>query len=205
MRLDRPLDEVFRTGSHVRILRALVAVGPSVNLSGRDVARRARLSQSRTAEVLTDLEEQGLVIARRFDTYGFFELNRAHVAAAVLEDLFGWEVEQGEEFHAFLRRKLAGSPYVRAAFVAPAEDATDPRLLLAVVHAPGRGEETWAQMDDLERDVEERFGVRLSTSPVPDGWTGQGPARRILDVGTLVFRARLPAAEAPRWRRSIGS
>jgi predicted nucleotidyltransferase len=56
-------------------------------MTGREIARRAHVSQQAARTVLDDLETQGLVSVREVPPSYLYELNREHVAAPVLEAL----------------------------------------------------------------------------------------------------------------------
>ena len=88
MRLQEPLDDLFATGSHVRVLRALDALPGSVAVSGRELARRAGVSQPTAREVLGSLERQGLLTVGRSLRRDSYRLNPEHVLAPVVRDLF---------------------------------------------------------------------------------------------------------------------
>lgn len=88
---DRPLDTLFASRSHVRILRVLALLGDDVNLTGRDLARRADISHSRTQEVLSQLLETGVVTQYSEATWAIYELNRSSPLAPLVRSLFQHE------------------------------------------------------------------------------------------------------------------
>ena len=88
MRLQEPLDDLFATGSHVRVLRALDALPGSVAVSGRELARRASVSQPTAREVLASLERQGILIVARSLRRDSYRLNPEHVLVPLVRDLF---------------------------------------------------------------------------------------------------------------------
>ena len=49
------LDEILASRSHLRLLRVLAVSGDQINLTGRDLATRAGVSNGRTVEVLRAL------------------------------------------------------------------------------------------------------------------------------------------------------
>jgi len=55
MRLDRPLDDLFERGSHVRVLRALHELPDGFRTSARELARRASVSHPTASRVLAAL------------------------------------------------------------------------------------------------------------------------------------------------------
>ena len=88
MRLQEPLDDLFATGSHVRVLRALDALPGSVAVSGRELARRASVSQPTAREVLASLERQGILTVARSLRRDSYRLNPEHVLVPLVRDLF---------------------------------------------------------------------------------------------------------------------
>jgi hypothetical protein len=85
---ERPLDEVFATRSHVRILPVLSLLGDDVNLTGRDVARNAQISHARAVEVLGSLVSLGIVTCYREASWAIYELNRDNHLDPVVRWLF---------------------------------------------------------------------------------------------------------------------
>jgi DNA-binding transcriptional ArsR family regulator len=117
MRLERPLNDVFATGSHVRVLRALVELPDGLTVSGRDIARRAGVSQPTAAEVLRALEDQGLLIVGRRPRAAYYRLNPEHVLAPVLTEIFGRERQVRADLERRVADALAGLPDVEAAYL----------------------------------------------------------------------------------------
>src|SRR5438477_12518388 len=91
MRLDRPLDDVFASASHIRLLRALFGLPSGMGRSGRDLARRAGVSHPRANQVLADLSEQGLAEVQRLPRTDLYRVNRQHALAEALRDFFELE------------------------------------------------------------------------------------------------------------------
>src|SRR5438128_10952511 len=87
MRLREPLDDTFATGSHVRVLRVLDALPRIAAVSGREVARRAGVSQPTARDVLTSLERQGLVRVERSLRRHGDRLNEDHTPAPTIREL----------------------------------------------------------------------------------------------------------------------
>ncbi|MGH2686517.1 MAG: MarR family transcriptional regulator [Actinomycetota bacterium] len=85
---DRPLDEVFKTRSHVRVLRVLALVAERVNLSARDVARRAEISAPRAMVVLRELERAGVIMAARSPGVAIWRLDEECRLTSVVRAAF---------------------------------------------------------------------------------------------------------------------
>src|SRR5262249_10927466 len=91
MRLDQLLDDIFASGTHVKVLRALCGLPDDMSASGRDLARRARVSHPRAAEVLAELADLGVALVNRLPRTDLYQLNREHVLAQALIQLFARE------------------------------------------------------------------------------------------------------------------
>ena len=117
MRFDRPFDDVFATGSHVRVLRALVELPDGLTVSGRDIARRAGVSQPTAAEVLRALEDQGLLIVGRRPRAAYYRLNPEHVLAPLLSEIFVQERQTRSDLEGRIADGLAGIRDVEEAYL----------------------------------------------------------------------------------------
>jgi hypothetical protein len=167
MRFDRPLDDAFRSGTHVKVLRVLALPPPNYNLSGRDVARRAGISHPRVSKVLTDLARQGLVSTWRGSGYALHELSADHVLARPLRRLFEAEQELPEHLLSFLSKGVAQrGQYVRAALLygpaASGDISLDGVINLAVLCAPACDLEVESAMWDLADQFRRVYGNRLA-------------------------------------------
>jgi len=91
MKLDRPLDDLFATGSHIRVLRALAALPGSAGASGREVARRAGVSAPTARDALASLVDQGLVRVARSLGSASYRLDADHVLAPLVYEMFARE------------------------------------------------------------------------------------------------------------------
>ena len=88
MRLRSPLNDLFRSRSHVRVLRALDEMPTGLPASTREIARRAGVSHPTAAAVLSSLAEQGIVTLQRLARADLFELNQSHVLVEQLHALY---------------------------------------------------------------------------------------------------------------------
>src|SRR6266480_4152417 len=167
MRLDEPLDDVFASASHVRLLRALFALPSEMGRSGRDLARRANVSHPRANQVLADLADQGLVTVERFPRTDLYRPNRHHVLAEPLSKLFELKprrlpVKQARIFGSAARDAMARTSDVDLALVTSRES-------VAAV-------ETAAQ--EIAEAVRMRFGTRLNVLVGSPPRKGSGKARQ---------------------------
>jgi DNA-binding transcriptional ArsR family regulator len=106
MRFDLPLDDIFLNRSHVRVLRALHRLPDGFPASGRELARRSGVTHPTALRALRDLVDTGLVTAGRRSASDAYELNRDHVLADRLADLYRAESGSGKKLESFLRDQL---------------------------------------------------------------------------------------------------
>jgi DNA-binding transcriptional ArsR family regulator len=168
MRLETALDDVFRTGSHVRVLRVLHRLLPGVTLSARDLARRAYISHPTASSVLGTLVELGLVRLHRAGRLDFCELNRDHVFAEDLGRLFDRETGLRNELIECIRDQLDSDQIALSdAFLfgsaARGEMAMTSDIDLALICPPDAVESVEeAAFGPIADAVRSRFGARLN-------------------------------------------
>lgn len=76
MVIHRPFDEVFRSWSHVAVLRTLLDT--TTGRTGNEVARMSGMQPRSALKALTSLEELGIVRRQRGGRDHIFTLNRDH-------------------------------------------------------------------------------------------------------------------------------
>lgn len=89
------LDRVLASRAYVRVVRVLVEQSLRVNLTGRDLARRAGVSTTRTNDILRALENLDLVRVQWSSTHAIYRLNPGHKLADSLRYLFEEEYGSG--------------------------------------------------------------------------------------------------------------
>jgi predicted nucleotidyltransferase len=117
VRLNEALDDLFATGSHVRVLRALAALQSGAAVSGRELARRAGVSQPTTRDVLASLERQGLLLVVRALKRDSYRLNPDHVLVPLVRDLFDRERAVTADAQKSITELVRGVPGVRKAYL----------------------------------------------------------------------------------------
>lgn len=167
MRFDMPFDDVFRNRSHVRVLRALYRLPEGLAASGREIARRAGVSHPTAFEALGVLADVGLVVVGRGPAQDAYLLNRDHILATSVADVFEIESGVGHELALFVRDRIpALTDRVHSATlfgsVVWGGSSTTSDVDLAVSCAPADVEEVEAAMAELSDEVQRRFGNRLS-------------------------------------------
>lgn len=167
MRLDEPLDDVFASASHIRVLRALFALPTGMGTSGRDLARRADVSHPRANQVLADLAEQGLVAMQRLPRTDLYRVNQHHALAEPLGKLFELEPKLKFELLLLVAKELKARrlPLKEArVFGSAARGAMAPTsdVDLALVTSRESIAAVEAAAHEIAETVRERFGTRLN-------------------------------------------
>jgi hypothetical protein len=85
------LDHILRNRTHVRVLRVLTALDQHINLSGRDVARRANASPGRVNEVLAELTSLGVLTSEWTPHHRIYRIRDEHELAGAIRALFSSE------------------------------------------------------------------------------------------------------------------
>lgn len=167
MRIDHPLDDLFRSRSHIRVLRALHELPPGLEVSARDLGRRAGVSHPTASSVLALLAQQGVVRVRRTPNVDFFELNRDHVLVESMEPLLDRERSLRTELVDFLRQQIKQHvASATAAFLfgsaARGKMTLASDVDLAIVVPPVEVERVEAAMEQVVDAMRARFGNRLN-------------------------------------------
>lgn len=162
MRLHEPLDDLFATGSHVRVLRALDGLPGNAGVSGRELARRAGVSAPTAREALASMVDQGIVRVTRSLGTAAYRLNPDHVLVALVRDLFARERAAGAELDRDLSEAVRRIGDVEAAYVfgsaARGDMLPGSDIDIAVVSRGPVMEET-AQLDVVHRKYGNRVNV----------------------------------------------
>jgi len=199
LRLDTPLDDIFRARSHIRVLRVLSQLPSGFNLSGRAIASRAGLAHRTAQTVLDSLTDQRILNVRLAPRVGYYELNREHALATTLVRLFNRERGLFGELVEYLRERLVTAvPEIEAAYIfgsaARGEMTTSSDVDLALVSSPDLVRAVEEAAVDIAEAVRARFGISLSPivgapsleSLLQRGRPGQRLWRQIADEGVPV-------------------
>ena len=167
MRLDHPLDDIFASASHIRLLRALFALPADMARTGRDLARRASVSHPRANQVLAELLGQGLVTVERLPRMDLYRLNRRHVLAEPLASLFESEPKWKVELLSLVARELKSRrlPVKQARiFGSAARGTMEPTsdVDLALITSRESVSAVEAAALEIAEKARERFGTRLN-------------------------------------------
>jgi predicted nucleotidyltransferase len=167
MRLDQPLDDIFASASHVRLLRALFGLPSGMGRSGRDLARRAGVSHPRANQVLADLSDQGLADVQRLPRTDLYRVNRHHALAEPLGELFELEPKLKFDLISLVASelKVRHLPVKEARiFGSAARGAMAPGsdVDLALVTSRESVAAVEAAAQEIAEKARERFGTRLN-------------------------------------------
>lgn len=177
MRLKDPLDDLFQNRSHVKVLRALDQLPTGIDVSIREVARRAGVSHPTASTVLEGLRQQGVVRARRTLLAAEYRLNEEHFVASRLASLFRSEKESMQEVLAFLATEISGrAPWVDEAYLFGSGVRGDMRpdsdLDVALITSSKRASNLQDAMEDVSDLSASTFGNRIQaiigTRPIPE-------------------------------------
>lgn len=169
MRLKDPLDDLFQSRSHVKVLRALDQLPTGIDVSIREVARRAGVSHPTASTVLEGLRLQGVVRARRTLLAVEYRLNEDHVAAQQLASLFRSEKDSLHDVLSFLAMEISRrAPWVDGAYLfgsaARADMRPDSDLDVALISSSKRANRLQVVMDELSDLSASRFGNRIQAT-----------------------------------------
>ncbi len=164
MIMQRPLDEVFRTWSHVAVLRTLVDT--NTGFTGNEIGRLAGMQPRSALKALTSLEELGLVRRQRGGRDHLFTLNREHflVTEAVLP-LLSAEQRFSDGFKQTLASLLARHVVSATVFGSTAkgeETARSDYDLCCVVKTKDKKEAVLALLDEHAPVLLHQYGVRIA-------------------------------------------
>ena len=161
MRLIEPLNDLFATRSHVRVLRALDGLPEGVGVSGREIARRARVSHPTALQALNSLADQGLLLVRRAPKVAFYRLNTEHVLVSPLRAIFARERAVPHDLETAIEASLRQIRDVKAAYMFGSAARGDMRVNSDIDVAAISGSPMPEEISDLE-PIYRRFGNRVN-------------------------------------------
>ena len=194
MRLSQPLDDLFQGKSQIKVLRALDAVPTGIDVSIREVARRADLTHPTASAVLEGLRKQGIVRVRRTLWADEFQVNAQHVVWQHVHTLFRWERKVRDELLALLRDEIRSqAPWVTAAYLfgsaESGEMSPESDLDVAVICPRNKVLRTQRVLEALGEVTYERFGNRVH------GIVGSRPIADMARAGQTGYRLWRKAAK----------
>jgi len=167
MRFAQPLDDAFQSRSYVKVLRALHAIPEGVDVSTREVARRAGVTHPTASGVLEQFRRQGVVRVRRTVWADEYRVNPEHVLWGQVRSLLRWERRVREDLLAFLTSEIVErAPWVTAAYVfgsvARGDMQPDSDIDVALICPRNRTATAKKAMESLGERTVERFGNPVS-------------------------------------------
>jgi predicted nucleotidyltransferase len=164
MVIHRVLDEVFRSWSHVAVLRALV--NTTIGFTGNETSRRGGMSRVSALRALTNLEQLGVVKRARGGRDHIFTLNREHfLVRSVIIPLYENESRFRARLMGELRTGLKNVVVSAVLYgsVARREETAESDLDVCCIVGTGKEKKPLRdQLDRLSSTLRDRFGVRLS-------------------------------------------
>ena len=166
MRLVVPFDDILHGRAAVRVLRAL-ALFPTKEFTGREVAREAAVSPSVAVGELDRFLVHGLVRRRSAGRAHLWKLDPSHRIAAKLRELFEFEYRLDQDLRQTLAQGVRRIPGVQRAILfgsmgrgegTPESDVD----LLLIVDSSSRKGPAMEALGPLRRTVLDQFGSRLS-------------------------------------------
>jgi len=166
MRFSQPLDDLFQSRSHIRVLRALVGLPDEIDSSIREISRRAGVTHPTASSALEAFRQQGIVRVRRTLLADEYRLNTRHVLSNAICSLFELEAHVQAELTDLLRNTLREeAPWVSEASLfgsfARAEMRPDSDIDLAVISLPRKAAKLGAVAETLSETAVQRFGNPL--------------------------------------------
>jgi len=207
--LRYPLDEVFGSAAHIRLIRVLIH-DVETPLGVADAARLAGLTREGARKALQRLEQAGLVERVGSGRAQKWDVKRDQAFTQSLQQLFALEQDRFDELTASLQRAVT-LPEVRAAWVERlprnTREPLDIGVIAEVEAVPWVHDELRTRLIDVEGEFDLVIEVAVSTPadarrPGPDAmllWgtaTGEGSqARRSPQTHADADRRQLLMAE----------
>ncbi len=158
------LDQVFSTWSHIAVLRVLQDAAKG--LTGREIARLAKMSHRSCLKALTTLEDLSIVERHRGGRDHIFSLNREHMLVSEgIIPLLALERRFLASLSALLKKKLGNLVESQILFGSVArkeEDSHSDLDICLVVHKERDIEKVQALVHELSPMIQQRYGARLS-------------------------------------------
>lgn len=166
-----PLNAIFASEGHVRVLRALLTHGGA--LSPPEIARRVGMSAPGTRQVLNSLVESGVVVEKGLGRYKQYQVRHEDPLVPTLESAFAAEADRYDAFLEGIREAAAsGSPEPRAVWLygstARGEDRVDSDVDVAVVFGSEPIEPDVERFREAVSQVTGHFGLSVSVIGLSD-------------------------------------
>ena len=192
MIIYRVLDEVFRSWSHVAVLRALLDT--TNGCTGSEVARLSGMHPRSALKALTSLEQLGMVNRQRGGRDHIFTLNRNHVLVhEIVEHVYRSEQEFAKHIINTLAQRLKRSVLSAVIFGSVAKRVETPFSdfdLCCIVKTESQKETVRELLSSEAQNFYRTFGIKVApvffTLDELKKKAGTPLVRDILDHGKLV-------------------
>jgi len=187
-----PLNEVFGTQAHVRLLRVMASeVEAPLTLS--DLAKRSGLTVPGTKKALDRLVRSGFVCPVGGGRHHQYEIRRSDRLMQITIDLFKEERDRFDRLCTAIAKAVSGlSPPPHAAWLQMTSEQIDEPLTVGVLHAAGQLAPAKNRLRDLLNSIEKDHNVTLEL----EGYTKAEMADVILDKAHILY-GHLPARGRP--------
>lgn len=163
MVINKVLDELFRTWSHVAVLRALLDT--ATGFTGNKVARSAGMDPKAALQSLGRLEELGIVRRQRGGRDHLFTLNRNHfLVEQGIIPLFVTEQQFLEEVKSAIASAMRRRSLSVVMFGSVAREKETPQSdldLCCIVQNKSQLEQAQSALDRIGTSLRDRFGVKV--------------------------------------------
>lgn len=164
MIIHRAFDEVFRSWSHVAVLRAIRDT--AVGLTGNQVARAAGMQPRSALRALTSLEQLGIVRRQRGGRDHLFTLNRDHfLVSRGIIPLYDVEEKLLSAISSAIEKSAKGwavSVILFGSVARKEERASSDFDLCCIVRSESQKKDLQRKLDSLSSKLYKQFGARLS-------------------------------------------
>ncbi len=187
MRLFQALDDLFKTKSQIRVLRALEALPPGIEASTREVARRAEVSHPTASSALENLRRQGVVQVRRTLWADEYVLNERHALERFIRNAFAMERRLFPDLLEYLAREIrTHGSWISKAYLfgsaARGDMDIDSDLDVAVICPARNTHQAEKVLEGLSAKTAERYGNRVH------GIVGTRPIVELARAGQPAYR-----------------
>jgi len=163
MVVNRVFDELFRTWSHVAVLRALQDT--ATGFTGNEIARITQMHPNSAFKALTSLENLGIVRRQRGGRDHLFTLNRNHyLVEQGIIPLFDAEQRFLDEIKSSIKNALKSKAVSVILFGSVALGEENPQSdldLCCIVRNRSQQEKAQSALDDISPMLYNRFGIKI--------------------------------------------
>ena len=164
MIIYRAFDEVFRSWSHVAVLRALIDT--QTGFTGNEVARISGMHPRSSLKALTSLEELGIVQRQRGGRDHIFTLNREHVLVqSAILPMYGEERKMRTTIYSRLShhmKKYVISAAVFGSVAREEETAASDFDLCCIVQSEREKDPVREILNRAAAEMHKKFGIKLA-------------------------------------------